>query len=117
MRHVAVGLMSVAFVAFVLVVVFAPYSWGQTQFPATPAVKPLVLSEGLMALSSDTADGRQQVTVIESKKRVMSVYHIDHKSGVITLKSVRDISADLMMDEFNTDSPFPREIRAILSKR
>jgi hypothetical protein len=87
------------------------------QQQAVPAVKPLVLSDGLIAVSSDTADGRQQVTVIDSKTRVMSVYHIEHASGAIALKSVRDISADLQMDEFNTASPLPREIRAMINKR
>lgn len=87
------------------------------QQPGTPAVKPLVLSDGLIALSSDTAEGQQQVTVIDSKTRVMSVYHVHHQTGAIALKSVRDISADLMMDEFNTESPLPREIRAIINKR
>ena len=47
----------------------------------------------------------------------MSVYHIEQTTGTISLKSVRNIRADLQMDEFNTDSPLPREIRAILTKR
>lgn len=85
------------------------------QVPAT--VKPLMLADGLIALSSDTADGFQQVAVIDSKTRVMSVYHVEHKTGKIALKSVRSLAADLEMDEFNTDSPLPRDIRAILKKR
>jgi hypothetical protein len=85
------------------------------QVPAT--VKPLMLSDGLIALSSDTADGFQQIAVIDSKTRVMSVYHVEHKSGTIALKSVRSLSADLEMDEFNTEQPLPRDIRAILNKR
>ncbi len=43
--------------------------------------------------------------------------HIDHATGVISLKSVRNIHADLLMDEFNTESPLPKEIRAILDQR
>jgi hypothetical protein len=46
----------------------------------------------------------------------MSAYHVDHKTGAIELKSVRDISADLLLEEFNTKSPLPREIWAILNK-
>ena len=71
----------------------------------------------LLALSSDAEPGRQQVVVIDTKTRVMSVYHIEHASGAITLKSVRSIQADLQMDEFNTQSPLPREIRAILNEK
>jgi hypothetical protein len=113
MRHVAAGMMLVVIVAFTLVAWFTQNPLSAQQ---PPAVKPLVLSDGLIALSSDTADGRQQVTVIDSKTRVMSVYHVEHTTGVISLKSVRDISADLKMDEFNTESPLPREIRAILKR-
>ena len=71
----------------------------------------------LIALSSDISDGRQQITVIDPGSRVMSVYHIEHTSGAITLKSVRNIRSDLLMDEYNTNSPLPREIRAILKQR
>jgi hypothetical protein len=71
----------------------------------------------LIALSSDAANGPQQVAVIDPKSRVMSVYHIDHSTGMISLKSVRNIHADLLMDEFNTGNPLPREIRAILKQR
>jgi len=70
-----------------------------------------------IALSSDTAEGRQQIVVIAPGSQVLSVYHVDKPTGVITLKSVRNIRADLMMDEFNTESPLPREIRAILDQR
>lgn len=93
----------------------APLS--QQTSESQPAVKPLVLSDGLIAMSSDLADGMQQVVVIDSKTRVMCVYHIDHKTGASTLKSARSLVADLQMDEFNTEKPLPREIRAILNKR
>jgi hypothetical protein len=70
-----------------------------------------------IALTSDAGEGHQQVTVIDTQSRAMSVYHIDHATGAITLKSVRSIEADLLLDEFNTESPLPREIRAMLNKR
>jgi len=78
--------------------------------PAAPAGQ-------LIALTSDLPGNHQQVTVIDAKARIMSVYHIENATGVISLKSVRNIRADLMMDEFNTESPLPREIRAILTSK
>jgi hypothetical protein len=117
MRKTFAGIVTIAVASIVCV------GWENTrvaaQVPqpaATPVVRPLVLSDGVIALGTDTAEGRQQVIVIDSKTRAMSVYHIENKTGVISLKSVRSISADLMVDEFNTDSPLPREIRAILKK-
>jgi hypothetical protein len=128
MRRVACVGLTVLAVGIVCLVWNSPRSraFGQQTTAIQPAavpvqqpavVKPLVLSDGLMALSSDTADGKQQVVVIDSKTRVMSVYHVEHATGVITLKSARDISADLLMDEFNTTAPVPSEIRAMLKDR
>jgi hypothetical protein len=87
------------------------------QFPSSVRLETDSASSELIALSSDTQDGQQQITVIDPQSRVMSVYHVDHATGMISLKSVRSIHADLLMDEFNTDSPLPREIRAILKQR
>jgi len=116
MRQAVLGMIVVALIGFGTISWNSPRSEVQAQ-QVPPAVKPLVLADGLIALSSDTADGRQQVAVIDSKTRVMSTYHIEHKTGAISLKSVRSIAADLEMEEFNTDQPLPRDIRAILNKR
>ena len=78
---------------------------------------PVAPTGQLIALTSDIPGTHQQITVIDAKSRIMSVYHVANATGVISLKSVRNISADLMMDEFNTESPLPREIRAILSSK
>ena len=58
----------------------------------------------------------QQLTVIDPHSRVMSVYHVELSSGAITLKSVRNISWDLLLREFNAVNPLPGEIRALLDK-
>lgn len=116
MRQAVLGMFLVMLVGLGISIWNNPRTEAQAQ-QMPPAVKPLVLADGLIALSSDTADGRQQVAVIDSKTRVMSTYHIEHKTGSISLKSVRNIAADLEMEEFNTDHPLPREIRAILNKR
>ena len=59
----------------------------------------------------------QQLTLIDPQKRVMSVYHVEPTSGAITLKSVRNISWDLLLSDFNAVSPLPREIPALLDTR
>jgi hypothetical protein len=58
----------------------------------------------------------QQLTVIDPRMRVMSVYHLD-ASGGITLRSVRNITWDLQLREFNGVAPLPQEIRALLEQR
>ncbi|MBP90919.1 MAG: hypothetical protein CMJ64_30110 [Planctomycetaceae bacterium] len=109
MRSAVVGVLIVS----CLIIALLTDAWrGQLHAQATQR-----LPGELIALNSDVEDGRQQVVVIDAKSRVMSVYHIEHETGVISLKSVRSIEADLLMDEFNTGNPLPREIRAILDQR
>ena len=109
MRSAVIGVVIVS----CLIIALLTDAWrGQLQ------AQPTQRSPGeLIALNSDVEDGRQQIVVIDSKSRVMSVYHIEHATGVISLKSVRNIKGDLLMDEFNTGNPLPREIRAILDQR
>ena len=50
-------------------------------------------------------------------QRVMSVYHVDRESGAVTLKSVRNVQWDLLMEEYNAVNPLPRDVRAVLNQR
>ncbi len=74
-------------------------------------------SDSLVALNFDLGEGRQQVTLVDPKARVMAVYHIDRATGALTLRSVRQVHWDMQMDEFNSASPTPREIRALAERR
>ena len=117
MRNVVLGTV----VGFVVVWVFSSSEPRPNQLfaqlPATVGADAVSASGDLIALGSDVAEGRQQVTVIDSRSLVMTVYHIEHATGTISLKSVRNIRADLLLDEYNTASPLPREIRAILKQK
>ncbi len=70
----------------------------------------------LMALSFDS-EGRQQVTLIDPRSRVMAVYHVDRTTGALSLKSVRNVHWDLQIEDFNSANPTPREIRALTEPR
>jgi hypothetical protein len=86
-----------------------------------PAQRPAAVEAGvakeMVALSVTVGDKYQQVTVIDPKLRVMSVYHIDLVTGKIALRSVRNIHWDLQMTEFNSENPLPREIQALIEPR
>jgi hypothetical protein len=73
-------------------------------------------SSELIALSSDV-EGRQQITVIDPRSRVIAVYHVDRATGALSLKSVRNVSWDLLIEDFNSANPTPREIRALAEPR
>jgi hypothetical protein len=75
------------------------------------------LSTELIALTTPIDAGRQQLTVIDQRNRVLSIYHLELATGAVTLKSVRNLSWDLQMDEFNGIKPLPREIRGMLQAR
>ena len=70
----------------------------------------------LMVLGTSTNGQFQQLTLLDPRTHVMSVYHIDGGSGRIELKSIRNIHWDLQMDEFNGSAPLPGEIRALLEQ-
>src|SRR5262245_38833510 len=55
---------------------------------------------GIIAMSAPLNDKIQQITVIDTRDRVMAVYHVD-ANGVIELKNVRKIHWDLQMVQFN----------------
>jgi hypothetical protein len=89
-------------------------------FPEAQAQRPpgeRAAASDLIALSYDGGDGRQQVTVVDPHNRVMAVYHIDRATGGLSLKSVRHLTWDLLIEDFNSANPTPREIRALTQQR
>ena len=89
----------------------------QAQRTATPASS--VASTELIALSFDAGEGRQQITVVDPRQRVMAVYQVDRASGALALKSVRHLQYDLLIEDFNTlpGTPTPREIKLLAQPR
>ena len=94
------------------------------QRPAPPLGQPVV---GFSQQRADPASwiitplpntgGPQQVLFTNPQTQVVSVYHVDQTTGEISLKSVRNIRWDQMMEEYNTAAPPPREIRSLLERR
>ncbi len=86
--------------------------------PSAIASRPSLAAAGdWMAFCSETGNGPTQITLIDAKAHVISVYHIDRATGEIELKSVRKVEWDLRMEEFNGVRPLPKEIRALLEQR
>lgn len=65
----------------------------------------------LVAHFAASAGGPHTVTVIDPQRQVLGVYHVDAATGAITLKSVRNLSWDLQMIQFNSESPSPQDVR------
>lgn len=71
----------------------------------------------LITLSFDSGEGRQQLTVVDPRTRVMAVYHVDRATGALALKSVRNVHWDLQIEDYNSANPTPREIRLLTDSR
>ena len=54
------------------------------------------------------------VVVVDQATRHAAVYHLDGVAGTLTLRSTRDLSFDLMMDDFNAQEPRPAALRKML---
>jgi hypothetical protein len=87
---------------------------GDVAYAAPPAS---IAGQELIAFSTSVDDHREQITVVDPRARVVSVYHVARDTGEISLKSVRNIHWDLQMEEFNSANPQPREVRVALEQR
>lgn len=58
-------------------------------------------------------EGRPHTVVaVDAQNRTLAVYHVDPTTGKLALKSVRNATWDLQMQNFNTDEPLPQDIRS-----
>ena len=67
----------------------------------------------LQMISSPLPSGMQQIVILDANERSLAVYQIEPNQGKISLKSVRRLTQDLSMEEFNAQSPTPSELRKI----
>jgi hypothetical protein len=84
--------------------------------PSELAIPSSLQDTGL--ITQVTAENGQPltVTVIDPHQRVMAIYHVDRASGEIALRSVRNLTWDLQMIEFNSGNPLPQDIRSGLQR-
>jgi hypothetical protein len=78
-----------------------------------PPVAPTQPAASLITHVLPSEGGPQAVVVVDPSQRVMAVYHVDRSTGEIALKSVRNITWDLQMLEFNSGEPLPQDIRNV----
>lgn len=104
-------------------VVLAGAAWCWTAAAQQPFVaSPLAATTGVGAVGLITSflpgDGGRpaMLTIVDPQLRTIGVYHINGDTGEIHLKSVRNFSADLQIDQFNSNSPLPKEIREGLGR-
>lgn len=115
MRTVFLGALVIAGLVVTAAVVTANPN---DESPQPAAFGQVLTADGrLIALSASVGDKYQQVTLIDPKTEVMSVYHVDLADGKIRLRSVRNFHWDLQMVHLNGTTPLPREIQTLLEQR
>ena len=88
----------------------------QTPAPQTPPATTAAASAGgLITLTHQRTDGVAVITVIDSEKRWMAVYHLPD-DGTIRLVSSRPIGPDLTLT-LNATEPTPQRIGRMTSAR
>jgi len=76
----------------------------------------LPVSSGLVIHSVTATGGGQLMIMVEPSTRMMAVYHVDGASGKVSLRSVRNLQWDLLIENFNGGNPSPEEIRNMLNR-
>lgn len=56
-------------------------------------------------------DGRQMLLLLDQQSRCLAIYHVDPVAGTVQLKSTRDLTWDLMIEEFNAQEPRPSSLK------
>ncbi len=69
--------------------------------------------EKLQVISTLLPSGVQQLVVVDSRNQSIAVYQVDPAQGKIQLKSVRNLTWDLAMEQFNGQAPLPSELRQV----
>jgi outer membrane lipopolysaccharide assembly protein LptE/RlpB len=72
-------------------------------------------NEAMIVTSNRTLNGNTQMVIVDTQRKAIAVYEIASDSGAIQLKSVRNMTADFLLDEFNGTDPTPEKVRGILT--
>jgi len=81
---------------------------------AERAVRPAAAESALWLADAPVDDGRRLLIVVDTATRHAALYHVETATGALTLRSSRDLTWDLMVDEFNAQEPKPAALRRLL---
>lgn len=99
---------------WLLLALVAAVAFGSRELAAQRAGRPVPEAAGLWISDSVVDEGRRLLVVVDPATRHAAVYHLDAASGALMLKSTRDISWDLMVDDFNAQEPRPAALKRLI---
>jgi hypothetical protein len=89
-----------------------PWAAGQRQ-PHSSDLPPNTESMWVW-MSQRDGDPNQLLVAIDRETRHAAVYHVDVTNGTLTLRSTRNLSWDLLVDDFNGRDPSPSALKNML---
>ena len=87
---------------------------GSRELSAQRAGRPILEATGLWISDTAVDDARRLVMVVDPATRHAAVYHLDNATGSLVLKSTRDITWDLLVDDFNAQEPRPAALKRLI---
>lgn len=87
---------------------------GSRDLAAQRAARPLADAGSLWISDAAIDDARRMMIVVDPATRHAAVYHVDNASGSLTLRSTRDITWDLLVDDFNAQEPRPAALKRLI---
>lgn len=97
-----------------LVLLAAAILLGSRELAAQRAGRPIPEVAGLWISDTPVDDARRLLVVVDAATRHAAVYHLDNATGALQLKSSRDLSWDLLVDEFNAQEPRPAALKRLI---
>lgn len=96
------------------------FGWGQADVaPVHAELMPTAMGSGglITHFHEDNGANRTRVVVVDPLQRRMAVYHVEFDTGAIQLKSVRNLTVDLQVQEFNSGEPSPVDMGKMLQRK
>lgn len=100
--------------AWPLAILAAAILLGSRELAAQRAGRPIPESTGLWISDTAVDDARRLVLIVDPATRHAAVYHLDNATGSLLLKSARDITWDLLVDDFNAQEPRPAALKRLI---
>ena len=67
-----------------------------------------------LSMAHREGDPQQLLVAVDRDTRHAAVYHVDATNGTLTLRSTRNLSWDLLVDDFNGREPSPTALKNML---
>lgn len=102
-----------------IVALIFSFGWGRIDVASVqgqPVVGGLGTGGLITHFYDDPSGGPSRVIIIDPLQKRMAVYHVPVDKGEIQLKSVRNLSVDLQVQEFNSGDPSPIDMQKSLER-